>query len=409
MNSLTVLSLLDNRSRPKGSRDPLGAEAIWSSMGRRLVGNLTTVTGNLDNFMVALLCCQHANQQADQTEQIQDAFMRAEQLAAYLQLASDKDSAFLGITRASSNFKQDELPLGRSEAAQILSNQLSYGLWGLYSTAMQVAGLIKGSDRQPTEAGLELIEALIDRLGSDHWQRFVELAGTDSVRRTDVEGLASAFQMMMTDPNLRSLVVSALLNSERAPDLQRELYQSASEYLAGLGEGDEAGAHKFCLWLLEQRDTSAEMCETVQQILALEPLLVLSSTLIDWLQGEKQSRRDELVEALQTRLGSLNEGYWNDAWMRANKLPHRQFLLDLFQAAQNADAAALIDVVMEQNKQVMLKRGGAPWVEWQADQLRVRMPYDRASLPDDLSHFCRERWNNNYFIGSFLRIAREVN
>lgn len=121
---LTVLSIMDDRSRPKGSRDPLGIEAIWSYMGRKVVGNLTTVTGNLDNFMVALLCCHHANVSADQPDQIQTNYLRAEQLAAYLRLAAGNEN-FLGITRAKTNFKNGVLPLGKNEAAQILSNQLS--------------------------------------------------------------------------------------------------------------------------------------------------------------------------------------------------------------------------------------------------------------------------------------------
>jgi len=79
---LTVLSLMDDRSRPKGCRDPLGIEAIWSYMGCEVVGNLTTVTSNLDNFLVTLLCCQHANVSADQPDQIQKNYLRAEQLAA---------------------------------------------------------------------------------------------------------------------------------------------------------------------------------------------------------------------------------------------------------------------------------------------------------------------------------------
>lgn len=73
-------------------------------MGRKVVGNLTTVTSNLDNFMVSLLCsavlcCAHANASTDQLEQIQVNFLHAEQLAAYLRLAAENEN-FLGITRA---------------------------------------------------------------------------------------------------------------------------------------------------------------------------------------------------------------------------------------------------------------------------------------------------------------------
>lgn len=59
---LTVLSLLDDRLRPKGARDPLAIESIWSAVGRKLVGNLTTVTSRADHFMVALLACRYAHE-----------------------------------------------------------------------------------------------------------------------------------------------------------------------------------------------------------------------------------------------------------------------------------------------------------------------------------------------------------
>jgi hypothetical protein len=59
---MAFLSLIDERVKPKGSRDPLGFELVWSYFGRKVIGNLTTITSSMDNFAVALLGFYWANQ-----------------------------------------------------------------------------------------------------------------------------------------------------------------------------------------------------------------------------------------------------------------------------------------------------------------------------------------------------------
>lgn len=399
---LTVLSLMDERSRPKGSRDPLGIESIWSHMGRKVVGNLTTVTSNLDNFMVGLLCCAHASASTDQLELIQINYLRAEQLAAYLRLAAG-DENFLGITRAKANFKNGQMPLGKTEAAQILSNQLSYGLWGLYSTAMQVAGLISGSERRLTDQGRELVAEMITCMGEDQWKSLRALAQSSQVSVTDFEALAPAFNRLLRDAQLRRSVVHALLKWQGAKLLQLELYGRATEYLSHFS--GEISVPVFCEWLHGQTETSDALRVTIAQIQSLEPLLVLAATLMEWLQGQKGSDVATLLDVLQPRLDGLN---FSGAWQAVAKLPHRGFLTRLFEAGNAQDAGALINCVLEQNKLVMQQRGGAAWLEWQSDALRVRVANDRASIPESLSSHCHGRWWNSYFIGSFLQIARQA-
>lgn len=49
------LSELDPTIALKSSRDPLGFQVIWSSFGRELAGNLTTVTTSVRGFTTFLL------------------------------------------------------------------------------------------------------------------------------------------------------------------------------------------------------------------------------------------------------------------------------------------------------------------------------------------------------------------
>ncbi|MGZ3853438.1 MAG: hypothetical protein ACXVBX_11655 [Flavisolibacter sp.] len=399
---LTILSLFDDRSRPKGSRDPLGIEAIWTFMGRKVVGNLTTVTSNLDNFIVALLCCHYGNDGSKELNAIQLDFMCAEQLFAYIRLSSANNSGFLGITRAKVNHQKREYPLGASANAQILSNQLSAGLWGLYSTAIQVAKLIVGAERKPTESGLTLIQNLLDRLGEQHWHDFIGIARKHQAFPEDIDRISPPFNDLLNDRTTRQEMVNSLLGWQSAAPLQLELYRHAQLYLSTYST-HEIKAQQFCIWILEQPATSNELKKIVHQIVALEPLLVFASVVMNWLQGQRNRPEIELIEKLQS---SLNGVSFPDHWLEIPQLPHRDpFLSELRVAVNNSDARKVIEVLMVQNKRVMTQRGGAPWLEWESDCLKVRVTNDRASLPENLADYCQD-WENNYFIESFLTITK---
>jgi len=46
---------IDSRAKVKGSRDPLAVIPVWSFFGRKVVGNLTTVTDSVRGFTILLL------------------------------------------------------------------------------------------------------------------------------------------------------------------------------------------------------------------------------------------------------------------------------------------------------------------------------------------------------------------
>ncbi len=62
-------------------------------------------------------------------------FLRWEQLAAYARGGINNDWEFRGTERAKKNFNENaKIRLGTDSAALILSDQKTYGLWGLFST-----------------------------------------------------------------------------------------------------------------------------------------------------------------------------------------------------------------------------------------------------------------------------------
>ena len=95
------LTDLDTRAEVRGSVDPLGAMAIWTRLGRRVVGNLSTVTSSVRDFKTLVLgfaFLADLRRRAGPEEDVDElaTFLRWEQLAAYTR-ASSGDWAFRGV------------------------------------------------------------------------------------------------------------------------------------------------------------------------------------------------------------------------------------------------------------------------------------------------------------------------
>ena len=399
---LTVLSLLDNRLRPKGSRDPLAIESIWSSVGRKAVGNLTTVTRRMSHFMVALLACRyaHAGPESGLLEEVQQRYACAEQLSAYLLLQDSLQAGPLGSQLAIANLKRDSMELGMHKKAQILSNQLSYGLWGLYSSALQAAGLIKGSERRLTERGVALTDLILQALGDAQWERFMALASQKAVTRTQLSELAPDFAALVNDQRVRQYLAPALLNYKGAGALQVALFEAVNQRLRSPGR--EFSVRDFIQWALIEPQVDPQLQAVLQQMLLLQPVLVFANTLVVWLQSQNGRRRSALMDDLRPRLATP---FLPSGWSSPG-LPHAAFLHRLVEAANGGDAAAVIEQIVLQNSTVMDQRGGAAWLHWEADTLRVRVPVDRASLPENLGDYCNKKWDYSFFLYSFLTIAK---
>src|SRR4051812_14720 len=155
------LTDLDSRAAVKGSRDPLGVQSIWTRFGRNVVGNLTTVSNSLRDFTTLLLGYYFAERVADAGGGDGElaTFLKWEQLAAYARGAVNKDWLFRGTERAQRNLNAGaRVRLSVEPAAQILSNQKIYGLWGLYTVPARSSALVDGEPTRLTPVARKLVE-----------------------------------------------------------------------------------------------------------------------------------------------------------------------------------------------------------------------------------------------------------
>lgn len=403
---MPFLSLLDDRAKPKGSRDPLGFELVWTRFGRRVIGNLTTVTSSMDNFAVAVLgfhWAEHLAAGQDEFlrhERARTTFLRYEQLTGYLRyLAGAGD--ILGITRVKQRIDQDEpLRLGLDTGQLILSDQVSYGLWGLYSTAATETGLAQGQDRRLTSLGRELAEIIIANLGEHADELFGMLTQNGVLDRRRMEALADPFRRAIRERGLQQRLLHCLMAGPKGHELQEQFWAEVRTLLDDpSAEIPESGP--ALLVRIEETTDYKDLKKALQDIRHVERVLVAANDIFTYCRRKDGTDVDELVSWLAE---NRDYGFLPKSLPADEELPRGDYLYDIHRLLRTGRLREGLLRVLELNREVMRQRGGAPWVELESSRaLRVRVKAENATVSDQKTLMAR--WDYDYFIGSFLNIA----
>lgn len=399
---MPFLSLLDDRAKPKGSRDPLGFELVWTHYGRQVIGNLTTVTSSLSNFAVALLGFSWANEinanvpKDEQQRRVRETFLRYEQIAGYLRyLAGDKE--MMGITRITQRMEHAKpfVSFGLAADEQILSDQASYGLWGLYATASAESGLISGDKRLPTAQGQELakqIERMVDKQVMS-----ALLTSNREVSRQDLEAFAKPFLKAISNKKIRTQLLHALMNGGDNYGVQADLWQ-ITQGLADQKIKVESVAG--FVQLVKGESSNSALLQRLENIEAVERILVAANNLFNYC-------RQKEGESLASVLDGIGDRYQYSHLPKGLDLtgvPRGGLIQSINIALQANNTAEAIEHILDLNRVVMEQRNGAPWVEVESSRkFRVRVPTETYTLRSQEE--IESKWDYEYFISSFLRIA----
>lgn len=429
--TLTVpfLTDLDPQAAVKGSRDPLGIQTIWARLGRHVVGNLTTVSTSARDFTTLLLGYYFAERVASEFGGDGDlpVFLRWEQLAAYARGEINSDWAFRGVERVKRNL-QDGAPvrLGTSATAQILSNQKTYGLWGLYTVPARSSGLVEGNPTRLTVSGRRLVEELYSPI-------FTKCG----FRNADVitARLAKPWSDLDTRKADRWLLqaIGKVLDKRIAP-VEREIYRS--HLLLG-GPLDKTEGKQAILvaamdstladpgWELSpsrvrhlakqcrmQGEAGAAVAERLECIRTSELLLAPAAAIFGLILSSDGQTIAELSRVVRRQWGpSVRTIDVNAVASLKTELrdstgepePGKRWV-QIAHTLASGDYERAIGLLMEQNSSVMKYRAGsAPWVEVSNGRLRVKFRDDGAALPKGSE--LPEYWRHSYFLDSLRSIA----
>lgn len=435
---MPFLTDLDDRAEVKGSRDPLGLIPVWSKFGREVVGNLTTVTGTVRGFTTLLVGLELADmlreQYRSEAPASLDTFLRFEQLAAYARFKCHQDRAVRGFRRVSRRLNESRrIRISADPEAQILSNQKTYGLWGLFTVPARSSGvLMKGEPR--------LTEKARDFVHRHYFPMFGNGRGVkpvlDLLRR-------DSFDLQPNGRDSELLNAIGRIHSRRLRSDERTFYR---DHLAWGGAEESTGGRQRALadilseiesqefGVLEFRAVQKrarkheDLTLALERIGRLERLIAPAALLFGFLQDRDgqtvtavakqiadtwrrplrldveriRELRSDIGRALQsqTQLSGVAEldhlALEADPW------------IDLAQALSDARYQRAIELLVKINTSVMQRRhGAAGWIAIEAGgKIRVRFPAEPSELtPVDEAE---DQWRSTYFINALWRISREV-
>lgn len=428
MSTLTIpfLTDLDAREAVKGSRDPLGIQPIWTRFGRQVVGNLTTVSTSVTDFATTILGHYFIERVRAVSEEDDDlgVFLRWEQLAAYARAHVNGDISFRGTDRARLQLQESFVRLSDDRAYQILSNQKTYGLWGLYTVPSRASGLLEGEPVRLSRAAREFIEreylprlakagfadgrALVDKLRAptrlDHQGRDAKLlAAVAGLLDRELSARERSFfheHLVLGGPENRTNGVQAELAQLLSETLDDEGFYFSTATVDALAR--KAGDRT----ILGERLTRIRHCESF-----LAPASLLFNFALSWNEAPVADIANvirqqwgpaspviqaQALPALRAELAmATGSAEAADRWLRIGRV------------LAEGDYAAVIRLLVEQNSHVMAARGGsAPWTEVREGRLHVRIHGESGDLPgqDELP----DLWRHPYFMVSLREVARAV-
>lgn len=425
---MPFLTDLDSRAAIKGSRDPLGLQAVWTHFGRKVVGNLTTVSNSVRGFTTLLLGYYFAEQVRDLDgtggESILNAFLKFEQLAAYSRLHVNHDRDFRGIDRVAQRLGEGPRVMISAEPGhQILSNQKIYGLWGLFSVPARTSGLLEREDTVLTPPArafvLEEYVKRLDRAGFKDGKAIVDLLRgqredlhLEGRHKPLARAVAGLFTMHL-NAHERERYRHYLVDGGDPDSTHGRQRQLAELFPAIRSEGlNLAVIRNLAKQARRRGDDWTELAEHLDDIARVETLIAPAANVFELVLARQGLEVGQVAADLRkqwgTRLSHLpvDELEVLAAEIAAALGDPADRWLAIARGLASGDYDSVLHLLVEQNEAVMKARKGAAWVRLTRGRFEVRYREESAELVDgrNLQNLLR----HSYFIDSLWQVAVEV-
>jgi hypothetical protein len=427
---MAFLTNIDSRAQVKGSRDPLALVPVWSFFGRKVVGNLSTVTNSVRGFTTLLLGYHFAREVEDRQRasdgSMLSSFLKFEQLAGYSRFQFGRDGGFRGIERVKRKLGEGKrIWLSVSAEDQILSNQKVYGLWGLYSVPSRASSLLETDETILTpDARVFVEDQYIGRLAKQGFRegRIV----------TDLIGQERP-ELSLQGKHSDLCRILAKLHGTEFTTTERAFYRN--HLMLGGPKDTTAGLQSQLVALLEstpQNDSPrlylrdlirearkrgeqfAALAERLDRVDHLESLITPAAIAFGFLlsrNGQTVSNSagelfriwgrlrhldlDRIRAIVPEIVEALHDDDSGERWLRIGT------------AFRDGDYESAARLLIEQNSFVMRKRNGSePWIRNVGGKLDVRFRDESWNVPTvkDIPNL----WFNSYFIDSLRAVTNTL-
>jgi hypothetical protein len=373
--NISFLTLPDPRIKPSGSRDPLGFQTIWVKLGRELVGdNLTTITSSIDNFIVALLACHYSFKEKDEDKKM-EVFFKVEQLGAYFRIPSGHKNNIMGITQAQKNYDANRIILGKD--GQIFGNQKTSGLWGYYSSALMMSGLINQEKNQIEDSGIQIINKVIEKFSFDEFINRSSI-DTDTIKKyanSFIQGLGLVYQDM----------VGMVLNKSKF-----NIYNMAVSYFQSTPK--HINYNSFYDWM-KKNYKDDDLTVKLLEIKEIDKTLWVASKVFEFCRTQKDIKIDDVA-------GIIEKSSLATIELKQSDLKMKRFI----ELWNTKEFVQVIRELVNMHAEAMKSRSSAKWLTIKDEKLNVIvgakmvLPTLKESIP----------WQYNYFLHSYISVAYQV-
>lgn len=433
------LTQLDIRAQVKGSRDPLGTQPIWSAFGRQVVNNLTTVSTSVRDFTTLLLGYWFAEQLPEQ--RALDVFLRWEQWAAYsrTQFTNNTKNSMpvRGVERVKQRLLREKpVTISSERDHQILSQQQTYGLWGIYSSPARSSGLLepRGEGRFLSDAARNFVEhEYAPKLkaaaggGKSSWLQLLAQARVKCDWQGEHEGLLKAVARVLASaekplsPTELSFYREHLLHGGPQSDSTKQSVQvlqiaAAKNAPPRLVEKQERLSPAILrTWQKAAKrhgDMDLEAC--LRKIEVAESVMAPAVRLFDFLVGQPRREETSVIKDIKKEWGGAFRDLPIDEFLELReeigaKSPGKSGGADwvaVAEALRNDDFGPVVERLCHINEAVMQERGGTAWIKRESGKIEVK--YGESSQKLLPAKEISNLWLHSYFLDSLALVAGQL-
>lgn len=375
----------DPNFRIKGSRDPLGFQPIWQSLGRTVVKYLSTVSVNLKDFQV-LSYAWYFYEDRDPKDFLK-FFTKFEQAFGFARGQYLKDDRFNGIDFVRKNLNKSIFHFSNKSEHTLLSNQKSYGIYGKYNrpyTEMKIKehidfrGVMETSLKNKVD--YNILKQYIKRL-------FLE--GVSEFTKQELQIFSDCVKTISAEE--RKFYKELILETEKN-HVQNDIFnllESDPEILKMEG----FNLYSF-IDTLNTKTDSEGLKTNLQKIRNAEQVLAPYSYLFRTLQSEPTWTFDSIE----------NAPIFN--WF-PNSLDYtfNHTVLDDFNECFKEEYYNMALAVIERNKAISDNRKNAPWIKKEGDTLIICYA-DGARTITKFDY--NVSFENNYFLPTYISLYKQI-
>lgn len=378
----------DLNFRIKGSRDPLGFQPIWQKLGRKIIKDLSTVSGNIIDFQVMSFAWYFWEDRPD--KDFMAFFYKFEQACAYTRELYFEKSSYNGKEFVSKRKNYSSYRLSTSNADTILSNQKTYGVFGKYNrpfTEMR----IKYQDDFKTV----MESAINDKTDSKKLQELIDRLISEDVVIVTKDELKSIAELLEQLSDVEKKFYERLILETPTHKCQNELFHLFKAYPELRGEPFQL--YPFIESVLKH-DISNELKGCLIEIKNTESVLYSYANLFRHLQSKpvwhfSEINKEELFNFFPKKQDYL---FNNSAVVNLNE--------ELVSLAEDKSRIALAAV--NRNETVSKRRSNSAWIKQENGKL-VRYYSDGGREVSKLD--IENSYENNYFLPTYISLYNQIN